>query len=97
MNWRNPEKELPKNNSVVWIMLEPHKDRDTLLDSASSIEIVCGWASTHEGICRVDNMDELGSGGISWYLTLPEDFRYDESYGMAWLPVEEMLFPNWRK
>ena len=100
MKWRNPENEMPKQNQMVWIMLEPHKDRDTLQESAASIEIVAGEVCYDYGKkhCRVENFDELGRGSVSWYLgELPEDFLYDESYGIAWLPVEEMIYPNWRK
>jgi hypothetical protein len=102
MNWRDPKKQLPENNQLVWIMLEPHKRRGGLLESAPSIEIVCGWANTCNSrarlVCRIENMDELGSGGIGWFLgELPNDFGYNESYGIAWLPVEEMPFPSWLK
>jgi hypothetical protein len=99
MNWRNPKKQLPEENQKVWVMLEPHKRRGGLLESAPSIEIVCGEAFFYgQNLCRVDNYDELGMGNIGWNLgKLPDDFIYNESYGIAWIPVEEMPFPSWMK
>lgn len=99
MSWRNPANELPEDNQIVWIMLAPHKDRGGLVASAPSIEIVCGWAyRSGNGLCRVENMDELGLGSLGWYLgELPDDFRYDEAPAIAWLPVDEMGYPDWVK
>lgn len=102
MNWRDPKKQLPEENQTIWVMLEPHKRRGGLLESAPSIEIVCGEAFTRSfagtSYCRVNNYDELGMGGIGWNLgKLPDDFTYNESYGIAWLPVEEMIFPSFIK
>lgn len=25
---------------------------------------------------------------------LPEDFTYNESYGIVWLPLDEMIYPD---
>lgn len=95
MNWRNPKKELPEDDQIVWCMLKPHKDRGNLLESAPSIEIVCGWVTETQTGIIVDNADELGHGCISWYLT-----KHPDGYGsdvLAWLPVTEMIFPDWTK
>ena len=102
MNWRNPEEELPGSDEIVWGMLEPHKDRGGLLKSAPSIEIVAGWVNYgSDGSVVIQNADELGQGSIMWYIKLPtnEDNYYinDNEHVIAWLPVEEMPFPEWRK
>lgn len=96
MNWINPDAALPKQGETVWIMLYPHKERGNFLNSAMSIEIVCGVVGfTSDGLCRVENYDELGMGGVGWYLTIPEDFDWSEPAGMAWLPLKEMPCPGW--
>lgn len=97
MNWRNPEIELPKEGQKVWIMLEPHKDRGSLLESAMSIQVVCGEATylSDGKACLIENGDELGSGDIAWVLG---DYESDYSeYAFAWLPVEEFIYPGFRK
>lgn len=98
MNWRYPNKELPYQGQKVWVMLEPHKERGSLLDSAMSIQIVCGEASygaADPTSLEIQNYDELGLGGIGWSFI---DYRKDdEDYGdyqpraIAWIPVEEMF------
>lgn len=97
MNWINPRYSLPKEGQTVWVMLYPHKERGNFLNSAMSIEIVCGEVSfSNDGTsCRVENCDELGMGAVSWYLKAPEDFRYGEPLGMAWLPLEDVPCPGW--
>lgn len=99
MNWRNPAEELPEQNQTVWVMLEPHKERGDLLESAMSIEIVAGitsYSNDNKSI-RVENYDELGRGGISWYLKYDADDYYPDSIAIAWLPINEMEFPKWLK
>lgn len=97
MNWCNPKENLPTDNQMVWVMLEPHKNRGRLLDSSPSIEIVCGWTShDNDGSCRVENEDELGLGNISWYL-VSKGKSYSEYNAIAWLPVNEMVLPRWIK
>lgn len=100
MRWRNPAVELPEQNQKVWVMLEPHKERGTLLESAEAIEILCGeteWRPDMEE-CRVTNGDELGYGNLAWYLA--SDIEANDPYrryAMAWMPVEEMPLPIWWK
>lgn len=91
MNWRNPDKQLPEDGQVVFAMLEPHKVRGGLLDSAASIQIVCGWVDFGGPSCVLENNDELGMGAISW------NFDGDYPDILAWLPVEEMSFPDWKR
>lgn len=98
MKWRNPEAEMPENNQIVWVMLEAHKDRGSLEESGPSIEIVCGWAFSfpEHNYCRIENMDELGHGGIGWHLgKLPDGWDYTEPHAVAWMPVNEMVYPDW--
>lgn len=96
MNWRNPEVEMPRQGQLVFTMMDPHKWRGTLFTSASSIEIRAGQAFFYAGICRIETFDEYGTGLEAWYLgKLPEDFLDREAHGIAWIPVEEMSFPNW--
>lgn len=97
MNWRDPRSELPFQGQRVWVMLEPHKDRGSFLDSAMSIQIVCGEAcySNDGKFLEIQNYDELGQGGIGW--SFAEQRKDDEEYGnyqpraTAWIPVEEMF------
>lgn len=99
MNWRNPKKELPKQDQKVWVMLEPHKERGSLQESAMSIQIVCGevchgtYGDTKEKYCIIENYDELGWGSLSWKLAGAEDGTI--AWVIAWLPVEEMVYPDW--
>ncbi len=95
MNWRNPSNELPPVNSTVWIMLEPHKERGTLLDSARSIQILCGEVWAFGKYLHVVDNDENGRGS-QHYILRGEPDHYEE-HVMAWLPLEEMPLPNWRK
>jgi len=98
MNWRNPKEELPKQGQRVWVMLAPHKDRGSLLESAMSIQVVCGEASysTDGKLLEIQNNDELGEGAIGWSF---EDYLKDSEYGdyqpkaIGWVPVEEMFPP----
>ena len=90
MNWRNPKEELPKDGHTVWVMLEPHKDRGSLQNSAMSIEIVCGEFNKASGL--VENYDELGLGAIHWALSGDDEGR---GTAIAWLPVSEMWYPRW--
>lgn len=94
MNWRNPKKDLPKDRQMVWIMLSPHKDRGGLLKSAPSIEIVCGEFYSDDN--RVENYDELGMGAIEWQLGGKIDYSRGFEPAIAWLPVEEMVYPEWK-
>jgi hypothetical protein len=69
MNWRDPKKELPYQGQRVWVMLQPHKERGSLLESAMSIQIVCGEAfypSTDPKSLEIQNWDELGQDAIGW-------------------------------
>lgn len=95
MNWRNPRKILPEDGQIVCVMLEPHKNRGTLKGSAMSIQIVCGEVeyNTGEGAPRVNNYDELGMGNVCW--TFQKDPHPYEERIIAWIPVEEMVFPKW--
>lgn len=93
MHWRNPQKEKPELNQIVWVMLYPHKNRGTLKESAPSIQICCGWTCfSSSGNWRVENMDELGLGGISWEPY--QDFSMADSIILAWLPLDEMSLPS---
>ncbi len=96
MNWINPKLKLPVHGQLVWVMLEPHKIRGSLLQSAPSIQVVCGWVQTcNDGEVIVSNYDELGSGGISWVLVQhPEDPDYYSQEAIAWMPVEDMPLPD---
>lgn len=91
MRWRNPRKEFPENDQIVWCLLDPHKKRGSLLESAPSIQIVCGWVSV-EGLKKfsVSNADELGYGDINWSTEYND---YSEEI-IAWMPVEDMVFPD---
>ena len=96
MKWRNPKKELPKDGDIVWIMLKPHKDRGSLINSSPSIEIVCGWAySNSKGAVIIDNNDELGMGSVMWDLRLPEGEYTIHGLAIGWMPVEEMIYPSY--
>jgi hypothetical protein len=92
MNWRNPKKELPKQFQKVWVMLQPHKDRGSLLDSAMSIQNVCGEASysTDGGFLEIQNNDELGQGFIGWSFENSIFSEY-QPIAIAWMSVEEMF------
>lgn len=96
MNWRNPKNALPQDGQMVWIMLRPHKYKGNLLASAPSIEIVAGETyRPNSKDVRIENNDELGMGSISWVLK-GEKSLYGED-AIAWLPVEEMIYPEWRE
>lgn len=96
INWRNPKKELPSEGELVWVMLEPHKNRGSLLASTMSIEIVCGEVSYgRDGSCVVFNHDELGQGNIGWLLN--ESKYHWETKAIAWIPINEMTLPNFYK
>lgn len=99
MKWRNPEKELPEDNAIVWVMMAPHKYRGSFLQSAASIIIQCGTVNySNDGkTVFVDNCDEQGLGSVCWCLKQPcnpENYRY-EDIAIAWLPVDEMIYPEW--
>lgn len=89
MKWRSIKEELPKEGEVVWVMLEPHKDRGTLLQSAQSIQICCGevrFMNPGSLDFEVQNNDELGLGAIAWT-------NSGGCYGdpiLAWMSVEDM-------
>lgn len=92
MNWRNPKKELPKENQTIWGMVEPHKWRGSMLGSACSIQIVSGlyWSG------RLENNDEYGCGSIGWNLDPKKhSFHGDSGIIIAWLPIEEMPLPEY--
>lgn len=93
MNWRNPKKEFPEPGEVVWGLLDPHKQRGSLLESAPSMQIICGWADLDGSIMRIENADELGFGNIEWS---SEDNNSTEKI-IAWLPLNEMPLPGWIK
>lgn len=96
VRWRDPENELPEDNEIIWAMLEPHKNRGSLLKSAPSIQIVCGWASVHGDECSIENADELGWGSVSWKLKSKEYYGGD-TRAIAWVPLEEMTLPSEEK
>jgi hypothetical protein len=92
VNWRNPDQELPAEGQLVFVMLDPHKWRGSMLDSAASIMIVGGWY--RHG--RVENNDEIGEGS-QCYLLNPKDESSYYSRAIAWIPVEEMAFPKFKE
>lgn len=94
-NWINPAYCLPKDGQKVWVMLSPRQNRGTFLNSAMSIQIVCGVAAVYEDRCAVRNWDELGLGSILWHFKAPEGYNFDEPIAMAWIPVEDMPAPPW--
>jgi hypothetical protein len=98
MKWINPQDSWPKNEQPVWLLLEPHKERGSLLDSAMSVLIVCGVAYNHPKLneCRIENYDELGLGGIGWSFYKNDDCMHNHDNGrpIAWLPVQEMILPD---
>jgi len=92
IKWRNPKKELPKDNQEVFVMVEPHKNRLT------SVQIVAGWASTAEDYCYVDNSDELGMGSVCYWLKEKEkDNGGFEERAIAWVPLNEIPYPEFYK
>lgn len=93
IRWRNPKKEWPQHDQLVFVMLEAHKPRGTFVKSAASVEIVGGWANWVGSKCFIENNDELGHGAISWIL-LGDDEGYD-TRAVAWIPAEEMPVPEW--
>lgn len=97
INWRNPKEELPNDGDVVWVMVEPHKWRGSLKDSAKSIMIVCGEVcfSRTNNDCVVQDYDELGWGTQSWFLRASSYGHYRKEMAVAWLPFEEMPIPEW--
>ncbi len=99
MNWRNPKEELPEDDQLVWVMLEPHKNRGSLLESALSIEIVAGYVCYSNNLKNVvvNNNDELGMGAVCYHLKYDIEDYYPENIAIAWLPINEMEFPKWRE
>lgn len=91
MNWRDPKKQLPKAGDKVWLLLPPHKPRGSLIDSAMSVEIVCGEVCHYGHIVRVENNDELGQGNVAWLLQGESEFEENALY---WLPLNEMNLPK---
>lgn len=87
MKWKNVN-EIPDDDQLIWCMLNPHKKRGSLLQSAASIQIVCGWY--RDG--SVENADELGSGNITWSFS---DFNGYEEHVIAWMPVHDLILPYW--
>lgn len=73
-------------------MLAPHKERGSLLDSAMSIQIVCGEASySRDGkLLEIQNYDELGQGAIGWSFE-DSEFNDYQKRAIGWIPVEEMF------
>lgn len=90
MNWRNPDIEVPTNDQVVWVMLKPHKWRDSLIDSLQSVAIYCGEVSRTDKVCVVNNCDELGWG---WKIWVIKDEQQCPDV-IAWMPLEEMGSPQ---
>jgi len=88
--WRDPSQELPAPDQKIFAMLNPHKVRGSLLDSACSIQIISGWY--HMG--RIENYDEYGWGSQAWKLDPRLGPCDDQEEAIAWIPVEEMPFPQ---
>lgn len=97
MRWRNPRKERPYEDQLVWVMLYPHKHRGALKDSLASVEIVCGWAYRHGKHFRVENKDELGMGCIEWLVDRTEASYYQFEEVIAWIPADDLPLPDWFK
>ena len=90
MRWRNPIKELPNEGDVIWVLLKHYK-RDPH-PTPLNCEIYAGEVGRdNSGVLFVDNADEIGQGWQIW--TFGEENARAEHID-AWLPVEEMLVPE---
>ena len=87
--WRKSFESLPNHGDIVAILLEPHKNRGSYLESAMSMEVVFGkvnvYVTNDKKSIYVDNNDELGLGCIGWYLNVDS---YYWCYPSELLPLQ---------
>lgn len=86
MKWIDPEKQLPENGQIIWILLKHWKEEGSL-----SCEIYSGevWEAA-PGILLVDNNDYIGQGSQRWHFN-KEEYGCDAIY--AWAPRDEIPVP----
>lgn len=95
IRWRNPAKELPKQNEIVGVLMQHWKENGAL-----SCEIFFGevsW-SNDKLSCVMDTMDNTGQGNTSYTIWKHEDYEYPSSYcdiARAWFPAIEFELPTW--
>jgi hypothetical protein len=94
--WKDPKEELPNSEQLVWIMLAPHKWRDSMENSMQSIQIVCGEIERTNEYCHVVNHDELGYGSERWALFDASDDFSTYQKAIAWVSADKMPLPNWK-
>lgn len=104
INWRNPNKELPKEGEIVWVIYGHWKQHNPL-----SYELMSGEVSytryNDNPMVQSGDFTGKGSWGIhlleEWeakescdYFTKGESYRNDE-YAIAWIPASEFPMPEW--
>lgn len=100
LNWRNPDKELPKVGEVVWVLLQHWKK-----NGAQSCEIYAGIVEEQSSYVDptlielvVCNLDDYGQGSSTWILHSTDEF-WKQTRGcnapIAWLPEKELNIPKW--
>lgn len=89
IRWRNPKKELPKQDEKIWVLMQ-HPSKGT---GELCCEIV-GAEAQHTGDeVTAWNNDDLGLG-LQIY-TFKDDGGYPDNVAIAWCPFEELPGPEW--
>lgn len=94
INWRDPEKELPKEGSQVWAMYSHWKSNGIMGFQIMGGEVE---ADNTGKVSRVCSNDYTGHGSWSVYF-YDEDSEFDhDDYCLAWVYAEEMPLPEWNQ
>lgn len=98
MNWRNPRKEMPPQDAIIWVVYQHGKEHVPM-----SCQIMAGEVGYGEdkSQCQVCTMDMTGQGSWSTYLyakdaEIGDEDRYSSiEEGLAWCYADDLLMPPW--
>lgn len=92
MNWRNPNKELPKDGEVVWVVTQHNKQHNP-----RSCEIFCGEVEVYEEEnikdVRINTIDFTGQGCTQVTIGPTVDSWYPKA--VAWCYPIDLPMPEW--
>lgn len=87
MNWKNPEKDLPKEGEIVAVLFQHWKEHKPL-----SCEILFGEVEYYDEDCTVQTNDMTGMG--SYNIKLKGKSMHGENI-LAWISSKEFELPSW--
>lgn len=94
--WKNPEKDLPQVDSIIWILDQHHKAAGALSCEILGFQVREVKTDLIHALVA-ENMDYIGTGWRQFVLKEfnAKDERWKDDRPLAWCYQSELNFPPW--